>query len=51
MEKNIRNSFTGNPRHIYMRYFFVKDRVDKEEFIIEYYNTSAMLAKLFTKPL
>ena len=32
MERNRRNSCTGNSRHILIRYFFVKDRLDKEEF-------------------
>ena len=31
MEKNGRHSCTGNSRHINIRYFFVKDRVDKGE--------------------
>ena len=30
MEKNGRNPFTVNSRHISMRHFFVKDLVDKE---------------------
>ena len=34
MEKNGRNSCTGNSRHIYIRYFFVNNHVDKEEFSI-----------------
>ena len=45
------NSCTGNSRQISIRYLFVKDRVDKEEFIIEYCNTSTILANFFTKPL
>jgi hypothetical protein len=51
MEKNGRNSCTGNSRHISIRYFFVKDRVDKGEFTIEYCPTENMLADYFTKPL
>ena len=51
MEKNGRNSCTVNSRHISIRFFFVKDRVDKEEFSMEYYNTLAVLADFFTKPL
>mmetsp|Transcript_11440 Transcript_11440/g.14339 ORF Transcript_11440/g.14339 Transcript_11440/m.14339 type:complete len:209 (+) Transcript_11440:405-1031(+) len=51
MEKNGRNSCTGNSRHINIRYFFVKDRVDKGELIIEYCPTEKMLADFFTKPL
>ena len=51
MEKNSRSSCTGYSRQLSIRYFFVKDRVDKEDFIIKYCNTSAMLANFFTKPL
>ena len=51
MEKNGRNSCTGNSRHIHIRYFFVKDRVDKDEVIIKYCPTMDMLADFFTKPL
>ena len=51
MEKNGRNSCTGNSRHIHIRYFFVKDRIDKNEVTIEYCPTLQMLADYFTKPL
>ena len=51
MEKNGRNSCTGNSRHISIRYFFVKDRVNKGEFTIEYCPTEWMIADFFTKPL
>jgi hypothetical protein len=51
MEKNGRNSCTGNSRHVDIRYFFVKDRVDKGKVRIEYCPTSSMLADYFTKPL
>ena len=51
MEKNGRNSCTGNSRHIHVRYFFIKDRIDKEELRIEYLPTNLMLADYFTKPL
>ncbi len=34
-----------------IRYFFVKDRVDKGEITVEYCPTHAMLADYFTKPL
>ena len=51
MEKNSRNSCTGNSRQISIRYVLVKDCVDREDFSIEYCNTSAMLADFFTKPL
>ena len=51
MENNGRNSCTGNSRHINIRYFFVKDRVDKGELVIQYCPTLDMLADYFTKPL
>ena len=51
MEINGRNSCTGNSRHIDIRYFFVKDRVDKKEVSIKYCPTEKMLADYFTKPL
>ena len=51
MLKNGRNSCTGNSRHINIRYFFVKDRIDKKEVRVEYCPTGIMLADYFTKPL
>ena len=51
MENNGRNSCTGNSRHINIRYFFVKDRIDKGELVIQYCPTLDMLADYFTKPL
>ena len=51
MEKNGRNSCTGNSRHIAIRYFFVKDRIDKKEVKVEYCPTHLMLADYFSKPL
>ena len=51
MEKNGRNSCTGNSRHIHIRYFFVKDHIDKKEFSIEHSPTLLMIADYFTKPL
>ena len=48
LETNGRNSCTGNSRHIDIRYFFVKDRVDKGEFRIEYCSTQEMIADFFT---
>ena len=51
METNGRKSCTGNSRHINIRYFFVKDRIDKGEFSIGFCPTTSMLADFFTKPL
>ena len=51
MERNGRNSCTGNSRHVNIRYFFVQDRIDKEELSVEYCPTDAILADYLTKPL
>ena len=51
MLKNGRNSCTGNSRHVHIRYFFVKDRVDKGEVKVEYCPTLQMLSDFFTEPL
>ena len=44
-------STSDRTRHIHIRYFFVKDRVDNGEISIEYKPTKLMLADLLTKPL
>ena len=51
MLKNGRNSCTGNSRHVHIRYFFVKDRVEKGEVRVEYCPTLQMVGDYFTKPL
>jgi len=51
MERNGRNSCTGNSRHVDIRYFFVKDRIDKDEISVEYCPTGIMLADFLAKPL
>jgi hypothetical protein len=51
MHINGRNSCTGNSRHINVRYFFVKDRIDKGELKVEYCLTLLMIADYFTNPL
>ena len=51
MLKNGRDSCTGNSRHIDIRHFFVKDRVDKKEIEVEHCPTELMIADYFTKPL
>jgi len=44
-------STSARTRHIGIRYFFVKDRVDSGELSIEYEPTMTMLADCMTKPL
>ena len=38
-------------RHIGIRFFFAKDKVDSQEIVIEYCSTDDMLADILTKPL
>lgn len=38
-------------RHINIRYFFVKDRIDSKEIELVYKSTTEMLADIMTKPL
>jgi hypothetical protein len=38
-------------RHINIRYFFVKDRIERGELQLEYKPTSEMAADILTKPL
>ena len=51
MEKNGRNSCTGNHRHRNIRYFFVKDTVNKKKTGISHCPTDIMLSNHFTKKL
>ena len=51
LENNGRLSSSQRTRHINIRYFFIKDRVDKEEVNIVYCPTEHMVADFFTKPL
>ena len=51
MEVNGRNSCTGNSRHVNIKYFWVKDHIDKGVVRIKYCPTTLMLADYFTKPL
>jgi hypothetical protein len=38
-------------RHIAVRYFFVKDRIDAGEVAVEHLGTDNMLADILTKPM
>ena len=51
MQKNGRGSCTGNSRHINIKHFFVKDRIDKKEVEVQFCPTHLMIADYFTKPL
>ena len=51
LEKNGRTSSSKRTKHINIRYFYIKDRVDKKDLRIEYCPTEEMIADFHTKPL
>ena len=51
LEKNGKSSSHKRTRHINIRYFYIKDHLDKGEFKLEYCSTDNMLADYMTKPL
>jgi len=51
LEVNGRQSSGKRTRHVEIRYFYVKDLVDKGRIKIKYCPTHKMLADFFTKPL
>jgi hypothetical protein len=44
-------STSARTRHIAIRYFFIKDRVESGEVVVEYKATGEMRADILTKPL
>jgi hypothetical protein len=44
-------STSERTRHIHIRYFWVKDRIDSREIELEYLPTKEMIADILTKPL
>ena len=48
---NGRSSCGKKSRHIDIRYFFMKDRIEKGEFKVKYCPTELMIADFFSKPL
>ena len=51
LEQNGRASSTRRTRHLNIRYFFVTDRIHKNEVQVQYCPSHNMLADYFTKPL
>ena len=51
MECNGKMSCSKRSRHMNIRYFYVKDLVDRKEVEVEYCPTERMVADFFTKPL
>ena len=45
------SSTAQRTRHIGIRFFFVKDRVDSGEIVLEHLSTTEMIADMMTKPL
>ena len=48
--KNGRSS-SERTRHISIRYFWIKDRIDQGEVVVEHLPTLDMVADILTKPL
>ena len=44
-------STSDRTRHIDIRYFFIKDLIERKEIVVEYLRTEDMIADLLTKPL
>ena len=51
LEKNGRESASKRTRHINIRYFFIKDRIECKEVKVKYCSLDKMLEDFFTKPL
>ena len=51
LEKNGRQLSGQRTRHVNIRYFFIKDKIQKDEIELEYCPTENMIADFFTKPL
>ena len=51
IEKNGKRSGSKRTRHMDIRYFFIKDRVNSENITIKYCPTESMLADFFKKTL
>ena len=51
MLKNGKASSGKQSRHVDIRYFFIKDRVDEGEFSVKCFPTENMIAGFFRKPL
>ena len=51
LENNGHTSSTKRTKHIDIRYFYVEEKVDSKDVIVEYCPTKHMRADIFTKPL
>jgi Reverse transcriptase (RNA-dependent DNA polymerase) len=51
LETNGMKSSTKRTRHINVRYYFVTDRINKGDMVVEYCPTADMISDILTKPL
>ena len=51
LENNGKMSSSKRTKHVNIRYYFIKDRINKKELSVEYCPTGEMTADYFTKPL
>jgi hypothetical protein len=51
LETNGRRSSSKQAKHINVRYFFVKDRIDNRKVTVKHCGTENMVFDFFTKPL
>ena len=51
LEKNGRESSGKRTRHINIRYFYIKDRIEKGDIVIKYCPTDEMVGDFMSKPL
>jgi len=51
LEQNGRTSSSKRTRHINIRYYFITEKVQNGEILVEYCPTKDMIADFFTKPL
>jgi hypothetical protein len=51
LETNGRASGSKRTKHINMRFYFIKDRIDSGEVCVEFCPSEQMIADFFTKPL
>ena len=51
LEKNGKKSSKKNTKHINVRYYFIKDRVEPRDVVIEHFPKEKMLRNHFIKPL
>ncbi len=47
----IQNKFVGSNKAYQILYFWLKDRVDQKDVLVEYMPTENMIADVLTKPL